>query len=111
MRKPERRNRRSEKTHIALNLFLESLREREGIEAVAVTTEEGLLVAGVGTADVEYMGAIGAASKRSILEWEDKKLHVQKLEVNEVPMYLTSAGRRASAQSVELGFQRILGWT
>lgn len=111
MRKPERRTRRSEKTHIALNLFLESLREREGIEAVAVTTEEGLLVAGVGTADVEYMGALGAASKRSSLEWEDKKLHVQKLEVNEVPMYLTSAGRRASAQSVELGFQRILGWT
>ncbi len=111
MRKPERRTHRSEKTHVALNLFLESLREREGFDAVAVTTEEGLLVAGVGEADIEWMGAIGASSKRSQLQWDDKTLHVQRVEVNEIPMYLTSAGRKANASTVQLGFQRILGWT
>lgn len=108
MRKPERRNRRSGQAHLALNLFLESLREREGIEAMAVTTEDGFLVAGVGEADVEWMGALGASSKRSTLSWEDRTLHVQRVEVNHVPMFLTSSGRRASAASVQLGFERIL---
>lgn len=108
MTKTERRVRRSEKSHQALNLFLESLREREGIGAMAVTTEDGFLVAGAGNADVEWMGALGASSKRQTLSWEQETLHVQKVEVNHVPMYLTSMGRRASAQSVQLGFERIL---
>lgn len=108
MRNPERRNRRSGQAHLALNLFLESLREREGIEAMAVTTEDGFLVAGVGEADVEWMGALGASSKRSTLAWEDRTLHVQRVEVNRVPMFLTSSGRPASAASVQLGFERIL---
>jgi len=70
MRKMERRTQRSEKAHLALNLFLESMREREGIEALAVTTEDGFLVAGVGETDVEWMGALGASSKRSTLTWK-----------------------------------------
>lgn len=109
MRKPERRNRRSEKAHLALNLFLESLREREGIEAVAVTTEDGFLVAGVGETDVEWMGALGASSRRSTLKWEERTLHVQGVEVNGVAMYLTTAGKQlANASSVQVGFERIL---
>lgn len=105
---PERRRRRSEKAHVALNLFLESLREREGFEGVAVTTEDGFLVAGVGDLDVEWMGALGAASRRAVLEWDERTLHVQRLEVNRVPLYLTSAGRPADAGTVRAGFQRIL---
>ena len=108
MTKPERRTRRSDKAHLALNLFLESLREREGIEALAVTTEDGFLVAGVGDGDVEWMGALGASSRRASLDWENRRLHVARLEVNRVPMYVTSAGRAANAQSVQLGFERIL---
>lgn len=104
----ERRRQRSEKPHLALNLFLESLREREGFEACAVTTEDGLLVAGVGEADVEWMGALGASAQRSILDWDSRTLHVQRLEVNQVPMYLTSAGRQANASTVRAGFERIL---
>jgi hypothetical protein len=108
MRKPERRNRRSEKAHLALNLFLESIRKSEGIEALAVTTEDGFLVAGVGETDVEWMGALGASSRRSTLTWEERTLHVQRVEVNRVPMFVTSSGRPATAASVKLGFERIL---
>ena len=108
MRKPERRNQRSEKAHLALNLFLESMRAREGIEALAVTTEDGFLVAGVGETDVEWMGALGASSKRSTLTWEERTLHVERVEVNRVPMFVTSTNRPAVAASVKLGFERIL---
>lgn len=108
MRKPERRNRRSEKAHLALNLFLESVRKAEGIEALAVTTEDGFLVAGVGETDVEWMGALGASSRRSTFQWEEHTLHVQRLEVNRVPMFVTSAGRAVKAVSLKVGFERIL---
>lgn len=110
MRKPERRNQRSEKAHLALNLFLESVRKAEGIEALAVTTEDGFLVAGVGSAktDVEWMGALGASSKRKSFTWEDQTVHVQRLEVNRVPMFVTSAGRAAKPASLKAGFERIL---
>ncbi len=104
----ERRRRRSEQAHLALNLFLEAVREREGLEGAAVTTEDGLLVAGAGALDVEWMGAVGAASQRSVLEWDERTLHVQRLEVNRVRLYLTSAGRRADARTVSAGLQRIL---
>lgn len=108
MTKPERRTRRSQQAHLALNLFLESLREREGLEALAVTTEDGFLVAGAGDTDVEWMGALGASSRRTMLAWEHRTLHVERVEVNRVPMYVTSAGRAANARSVQLGFERIL---
>ncbi len=108
MRKPERRKTRSEKAHLALNMFLDSVRKSEGIEALAVTTEDGFLVAGVGETDVEWMGALGASSKRKTFEWEDLTLHVQRLEVNRVPMFITSAGRAARAASLKAGFERIL---
>ncbi|MDP2272238.1 MAG: hypothetical protein Q8N23_20945 [Archangium sp.] len=108
MRKPERRNHRSEKAHLALNLFLESVRKSEGIEALAVTTEDGFLVAGVGETDVEWMGALGASSRRATLKWDERTLHVQRVEVNRVPMFVTSAGRAAKAASLKAGFERIL---
>ncbi|MFO0599407.1 MAG: hypothetical protein U0228_29135 [Myxococcaceae bacterium] len=110
MRKPERRKQRSEKAHLALNLYLESIRESEGFKALAVTTDDGFLVAGAGVreTDVEWMGAIGASSKRKTLEWEDDTLHIQALEVNHVPMFLTSTGKRANLAAVKKGLERIL---
>jgi hypothetical protein len=78
-------------------MFLESLREREGIDAVAVTTADGFLVAGVGETDVEWMGALGASSQRSTIAWEDRTLHVQRLNVNKVPMFITTSGKIANA--------------
>lgn len=111
MRKPERRKRRSEKAHLALNLYLESIREREGFKALAVTTDDGFLVAGaagVRETDIEWMGALGASARRKTLDWENETLHVQKLEINDVPMFLTSMGRKANAGELKLGLERIL---
>jgi hypothetical protein len=111
MRKPERRRGRSEKAHLALNLFLETLRKTEALDAIAVTTEDGFLVAGAGQTtetDVEWMGALGASSRRKVFTWEKLTLHVQKLVVNHVPMFVTSVGRPAKAATVKDGFERIL---
>ena len=58
--------------------------------------------------DIEWMGALGAASKRKTFEWEEHTLHVQKLEVNRVQMFLTCAGRATKAAAVQSGFERIL---
>ena len=108
MRKTERRMGRSEKAHLALNLFLESLRRAEGSTAVAVTTADGFLVAGVGETDVEWMGALGASSQRASLKWDEHTLHVERIEVNKVPMFVTSAGKKVKRWSVKTGFERIL---
>jgi hypothetical protein len=108
MRTSERRLHRSEKAHLALNLFLESVRASDGLEAVAVTTEDGFLVAGVGNTDVEWMGALGAASSCATLDWDDKTLHIQRVLVNQLPMYLTSSGRKANAHRICDGLERIL---
>ena len=109
MRKPERRLGRSEEAHKALNLFLDSVRRQEGADAVAVTTADGFLVAGVGETDVEWMGALGASSQRATLQWDERTLHVQRIEVNEVPMFVTSAGPAPVKRwNVKTGFERIL---
>lgn len=110
MSKSERRKRRSEKAHLALNLYLEAIREREGFKALAVTTDDGFLVAGAGVreTDLEWMGAVGASAKRKTLQWEEETLHVQPIEVNDVPMFLTSMGRKVDIGAVKLGLERIL---
>jgi len=48
------------------------------------------------------------SSKRKTLEWEDDTLHIQALEVNHVPMFLTSTGKRANLAAVKKGLERIL---
>lgn len=75
---------------------------------MAVTTADGFLVAGVGETDVEWMGALGASSRRSVVQWEDQTLHVESVEINHVQMYVTSTGRPANAASVKAGMERIL---
>jgi hypothetical protein len=104
----ERRTRRSEKTGQALNLFLESLRLKRGVPALALTTDDGLLVAAAGTGDLEWMGAIGAARRRRQVEWENRDLHVQKVEVNDLTLWLTSEGQPVSDDNALGGICRIL---
>lgn len=104
----ERRARRSDEAHVALRLFLAALCQREGVEALAVTTEDGFLLAAVGAADLEWMGALGASSRRATFTWDDRAIHVQRIEVNGVTMFVTSAGRKVSAAAVQAGFARIL---
>lgn len=105
----ERRRQRSEKTHEAMTLFLESLREKAGLLAVALTTKDGLLVAGVGqNLDLEWMGALGASCQRATMKWEEQTLHIQPLQVNDVELYLTSAGKAVHGPAIAAGLQRIL---
>jgi len=105
----ERRFKRSERAHEALTLFLESLREKAGLSAVALTTDDGLLLAGAGQkVDLEWMGALGASSRRASFTWENQTLHVQPLQVNDISFFLTSAGKTVHGASVAAGLQRIL---
>lgn len=104
----ERRARRSDEAHVALRLFLAALCQREGVEALAVTTEDGFLLAAVGQTDLEWMGALGASARRATFTWDDRAIHVQRIEVNGVAMFVTSAGKKVSATAVQAGFARIL---
>jgi hypothetical protein len=88
----ERRHRRAPKVSDAITHFLEALCLKRGLEAAALTTDDGLLIAGVGHLDLEWMGALGASSSKRSLDWEHRSLHVSRFEVNDVPVCLTTAG-------------------
>lgn len=105
----ERRLRRSAKAHEAVSLYLESFREKAGLEAVALTTSDGLLIGGAGAqVDLEWMGALGAASNGPSLTWESRTLHVESLSIHAFDLCLTSAGRNVKAQILTEGLERIL---
>ncbi len=107
--KTERRRRRSQRAHEAITLFLESLLEKAGLRAVALTTRDGLLLGGAGPGlDLEWMGALGASSARATLKWEGTTLHVQPLELNDVELCLTSAGKPVPRSLLQGGLTRIL---
>jgi hypothetical protein len=78
--------------HVEVSKYLETLCAQQGLQAVALATEDGMLVAGAGKGDVEYMGAVGAQSRLKRLSFDGQVLHVHHLEVNGVPMCLTLAG-------------------
>lgn len=88
----ERRNRRTHKVTDAINHFLEALCLKRGLEAAALTTHDGFLIAGAGHLDVEWMGALGASTSKRSIDWENHSLHVSRFEVNDMPMCLTTAG-------------------
>ncbi len=104
----ERRLRRSEKTHLAMAHYLESLRVKRGLDAVALATEEGFFIAGAGNVDLEWMGALGASSRCSQLEWDEHTLHVHPVEVNELTLYLVAAGQPVRDETALRGIRRIL---
>ena len=102
----ERRSARSADPQHAVSMYLNSLCKRGAVEAVALATEDGTLVAGAGKLDVEWMGSVGASSRLSRLSWDGRVLHVRRLEVNDVPMCLTMAGDDVS--DAPLAIRRIL---
>lgn len=53
----ERRTRRSTRIHEALDHFLEALCLKRNLDAVALTTSDGLLIAGKGKVDLDELGA------------------------------------------------------
>ncbi|MFT3841808.1 MAG: hypothetical protein QM723_32760 [Myxococcaceae bacterium] len=104
----ERRKRRSDKTHLAVSHYLETLRTKRGLDAVALATEEGFFIAGAGDVDLEWMGALGASSRLRELEWDDHTLHVHPFEVNALTLYLVAAGKAVRDEIALKGIRRIL---
>ncbi|MCC6335327.1 MAG: hypothetical protein IT380_15220 [Myxococcales bacterium] len=108
----ERRRRRSQKHHEALTLFFETAARRLGLDALALTTDDGRLIAGARAPaavdlDVEWMGNVGASKQRAEVPFEDRTLFVRRLSVNDVFLFLTSAGREAD-RSLDDSIRRIL---
>jgi len=93
-------------------MFFEQVARRLGLDALALTTDDGRLIAGARRdanvdLDVEWMGNVGASKQRREVPFEDKTLYVRRLSVNDVFLYLTSAGREVDP-AIDDGIRRIL---
>lgn len=104
----ERRRRRSDNPAEAVRLYLDSLLQQEDLEAVALSTEDGLLIAGAGKLDLEWMGALAPVSRRAFFEWDRKTMHVQRFSIDGMPVFLTSAGRQVPTGACAQHLTRIL---
>lgn len=104
----ERRRRRSLVPQQAVTLFLESLREKQALGAVALSTQEGLLIAGSGAADLEALAAFGAASKAKRFDWQGQQAHVTPTTLDGIPLVLTAVG--GEVKGADAAIDRILGW-
>lgn len=105
----ERRTRRSDTLHEAVSLYLNAVRQRTGLQALALSTDSGEFVAGAGPVDVEWMGRVGASRRLRTLAWSEHTLHVMHLRINDVPMVLTAAGAQAPEPSSFERLGQILG--
>ncbi len=103
------RVRRSQNVSEAMGLYLEALRLKRGVDALALTTDDGHFVAGAGEGfDLEWMGSVGAASPSRQLEWGEHQLYVHELEVNDLWLRLTVAGKPLGDSDALGGICRIL---
>jgi hypothetical protein len=100
----ERRNKRSSDPLTALCRLLEAAREREGLEALALADESGLLVAGAG----HFSKCEVLAAEAPLLF--TKRKNVRGVEVDGVRVLLSAEPLRPRIfESLAQGCQRILG--
>jgi hypothetical protein len=105
----ERRVNRSEIPQVAVGLFLEAIATRNGLKAVALANEDGLLVAGSGAGyNLDWLAALGpfcAGEKRTgsvetlienVTGGED--FFASTVDLNGYTLYLTSVGARVARQ-------------
>lgn len=104
----ERRTRRSHRIHEALDHFLEALCLKRNLDAVALTTADGLLIAGKGKVDLDELGALGAAAKRTTASFRDETMHVTRFDVNDIVLCLTSMGAPVRDDAAVGSLMRIL---
>lgn len=88
----ERRQHRSPYREEAVGLLLDTLRRREKLEAVALSTEDGLLIAGAGAVDLERMGALAPTSRGPTMAWGERTVHVERFDMRGYWLYLASTG-------------------
>lgn len=102
----DRRTRRSNVLQESLNHFLDALRMKRNLAAVALSTCDGLLISGSGPVDLELMGALG--SIRRTAAFEGKTLHVSRFDVNDVELCLTCLGAPVRDDAAVGSLMRIL---
>jgi hypothetical protein len=100
----DRRKHRSVRATEALQLFLESARDRLGVQAITVGTTDGWLIAGAGV-DVDRVADRGAHA--ASLDANDADLATWQTKLGDVDIVLTSWGARMSADLAD-GVRRIL---
>ena len=85
----ERRKRRSNMVSEAASLYLEAMIERNRLKAMALATEEGLLVSGAGDGyDHEWLAALGAfENEERIAPMIEEFTHGQGLMAFDVPIH------------------------
>ncbi len=103
----ERRTRRSNRLHEALDHFLDALRLKRSLDAVALTTDDGLLIAGRGEVDLEELGALGSVRKTTG-PFGRRTLHVSRFDVNDVELCLTTVGAPVRDDAAIGSLMRIL---
>ena len=103
-----RRTRRTPSVVGAIRHYLEALCLKRGMEAASLTTDDGLMIAGAGHLDVEWMGALGASTSRRSFEFESRTMHVNRFVVNGVSLCLTTAGAPIRDDSALGSLRRII---
>jgi hypothetical protein len=98
--KLDRRKRRSERRDQAVAFYLDGVRAQQGIDAVGVATEDGLLVAGSGPVDLESLAAHAAAGPARALRWNQSTLHVHRFKARGSTLLLASSGKAVSGREV-----------
>lgn len=113
----ERRMNRSSVPHEAAGLYLDAMAQRGRMRALALATQDGLLVAGTGS-DCEALAAIGVAQgsqvpvRKELLESVvgKERLHTSRLEIGGEIFFLASIGPHKSQMSdATVALRRILG--
>jgi hypothetical protein len=105
----ERRTRRSPSIIEALNHFLDALCLKRNLDAVALTTGDGLLVAARGqNVDLEALGAIGASTHKTSAAFDGHTMFTNRFEVNNVQLCLTSLSAPVRDDAAVGSLMRIL---
>ena len=98
--KLDRRKRRSERRDEAMTFYLDAVRAQQGIDVVGEATEDGLLEAGSGQADLESLAAHAAVGPARALRWNQATLHVHRFEALGSTLLLASSGKAVSGREV-----------
>ena len=85
---------------------IEALRLKRNLTAVAVSTNDGLLIGGAGPVDLELMGALGSIRRTS--DFEGQTLHTSRFDVNDVELCLTCLGAPVRDDAAVGSLMRIL---
>ena len=101
----DRRVRRSSTRQVALTHFLEEARQRLGAEAMALSSPEGLFIAGSGRGDLEELGATGSSGQGA---WNGLRLHTFSITALDETLTLSAVGARPRPGELDAGVARIL---